>query len=402
MMTRLRRIFLAVSLSLTLVAPSLFAQDTGEQVKRRAALEKEIAQLQAQIKANSGRSANALSELALIRKQISNRRSLLDESDREIRVITDSITAARRRYNTLRAQLDTMTVYYQRLVKGAYRNRDAKTWYVYVFASDNLSQAARRYAYLRNLSSYMNVQAAKIKEAQTELEAQLEQLEGMKRRAESMRAAREKELEKLRGEEKKSDTLIANLKRDKTKYQKQLNTKRRQVEALNKEIERIIAAYVAENDSKSSKGGGKSAAAVNYELAAEFEANKGKLPWPADGPVVEKFGKHTHPVYTSIVMPFNNGIGIALGAGETVSVVFDGEVKRVILMPGYNKCVLVSHGNYFTFYCKLGTVKVKAGDKVRTGQAIGTVDTIDGQTQLHFQVWKGKTPQNPEGWLRKK
>lgn len=401
MMTRVRRIFLAVSLSLTLVATSLFAQDTGEQVKRRAALEKEIAQLQAQIKANSGRSANALNELALIRKQISNRRSLLDESDREIRVITDSITAARRRYNTLRAQLDTMTVYYQRLVKGAYRNRDAKTWYVYVFASDNLSQAARRYAYLRNLSSYMNVQAAKIKEAQAELEAQLEQLEGMKRRAESMRAAREKELEKLRGEEKKSDTLIANLKRDKTKYQKQLNTKRRQVEALNKEIERIIAAYVAENDSKSSKGGGKSAA-VNYELAAEFEANKGKLPWPADGPVVEKFGKHAHPVYTSIVMPFNNGIGIALDAGETVSAVFDGEVKRVILMPGYNKCVLVSHGNYFTFYCKLGTVKVKAGDKVRTGQAIGTVDTIDGQTQLHFQVWKGKTPQNPEGWLRKK
>lgn len=400
MMTRLRGILLALSLVLAL--PSLSAQDTGEQVKRRAVLEKEIAQLQAQIKANSGRSANALNELSLIRKQISNRRSLLDESDREIRVISDSIVAAQRRYNTLRAQLDTMTVYYQRLVKGAYRNRDAKTWYVYVLASDNLSQAARRYAYLRNLSVYMNGQAAKIKEAQVELASQLEQLAGMKRRAESMRAARAKELERLRGEEKKSDTLIANLKRDKTKYQKQLNTKRRQVEALNKEIERIIAAYVAESDPKSSKAGGKSSSPVNLELAAEFEANKGKLPWPADGPVVEKFGKHTHPVYTSIVMPFNNGIGIGLEAGETVSAVFDGEVKRVILMPGYNKCVLVSHGNYFTFYCKLGAVRVKAGDKVRTGQAIGTVDTIDGQTQLHFQVWKGKTPQNPESWLRKK
>ena len=43
---------------------------------------------------------------------------------------------------------------------------------------------------------------------------------------------------------------------------------------------------------------------------------------------------------------------------------------------------------------------VKKGDKVKTGQALGTVDTIGGETQLHFQIWSGKTPQNPEIWLR--
>ena len=79
---------------------------------------------------------------------------------------------------------------------------------------------------------------------------------------------------------------------------------------------------------------------------------------------------------------------------------FDGVVKNVIAMPGYNMCVLVQHGSYFTFYCKLGQVSVKSGDKVSTGQVIGIVDTIDGQTQLHFQIWKEKTPQNPEIWLR--
>lgn len=69
-------------------------------------------------------------------------------------------------------------------------------------------------------------------------------------------------------------------------------------------------------------------------------------------------------------------------------------------MPGYNKCVLVQHGNYFSFYCKLGNVNVKVGDKVKTGDTIGTVDTLDGSTQLHFEIWKGTTPQNPETWLR--
>ena len=46
-------------------------------------------------------------------------------------------------------------------------------------------------------------------------------------------------------------------------------------------------------------------------------------------------------------------------------------------------------------------VYVKAGDKVKTEQALGTVDTIDGETVFHFEIWDDNTvPQNPETWLR--
>lgn len=392
----LRRILVLVSaLCLCLFATG---QNTSEQESRKAQLEKEIAQIQKQLRENTSKSAGALNELTLIRKQISNRRTLVQESDREIRIISDSIRVAQGRYDALRARLDTMTVYYRKLIRGAYRNRDTRLWYVYVLSSGDVGQASRRYSYLKNMASQMNAQALKIKEMQASLEAELASLEAMKRRAESMRAERQRALDNLRKEEKRSDTLVANLKKDKTRYQKQLNSKRKQVEALNREIERIIAQYMEESRRKSS--GKQQASQVDYRLAAEFEANKGKLPWPADGPVVEKFGKHKHPVYTSLVMPFNNGIGISLSPGTEVQAVFDGEVRRVIVMPGYNRCVLVQHGSYFTFYCKLDEVSVKAGDKVKTGQSIGKVDTIDGQTRLHFQVWKEKTPQNPESWLR--
>ncbi len=396
-MSVLRRIFVLVpALCLCLFAAG---QNTKEQENRKAQLEKEIAQIQKQLRENTSKSASALNELTLIRKQISNRRTLVQESDREIRILSDSIRAAQGRYDALRSRLDTMTVYYRRLIRGAYRNRDTRLWYVYVLSSGDVGQASRRYSYLRNMAAQMNAQALKIKEMQSTLESELASLEAMKRRAESMRAERQSALDNLRKEEKRSDTLVANLKKDKTRYQKQLNSKRKQVEALNREIERIIAQYMEESSRKSSSGK-KQSSQVDYKLAAEFEANKGKLPWPADGPVVEKFGKHKHPVYTTLVMPFNNGIGISLSPGTEVQAVFDGEVRRVIVMPGYNRCVLVQHGNYFTFYCKLDAVSVKAGDKVKTGQSIGKVDTIDGQTQLHFQVWKEKTPQNPESWLR--
>ena len=394
-------IFLALFLLLA-VSVRASAQDTSLQESKRAALEKEIAQLEQQIAENVSRSSSALNDLTLIRRQVEARKALLAESEREIGRISDSIGVTSANIASLQARIDTLTLYFERLVRSAYRNRDARVWYVYILSSRNFGQATRRYSYLKNLSETMNGEAAEVKRMRAGLELQLSRLDSLKTEATQLRDERAAELARLRAEEERSDNLVSQLNRYRTRYQRQLATKRRQVEDLNREIERIIAEYMAAQEAKEKEAEktGRPAAAVDYKLAAEFESNKGRLPWPADGPVLEKFGRHNHPVYTNIVMPFNNGISIGLAKGSAVKAVFDGEVRNVIAMPGYNMCVLVQHGNFFSFYCKLGQVSVKAGDKVSTGKVIGIVDTIDGQTQLHFQIWKGKSPQNPEIWLR--
>ena len=394
-------IFLALFLLLA-VSVRASAQDTSLQESKRAALEKEIAQLEQQIAENVSRSSSALNDLTLIRRQVEARKALLAESEREIGRISDSIGVTSANIASLQARIDTLTLYFERLVRSAYRNRDARVWYVYILSSRNFGQATRRYSYLKNLSETMNVEAAEVKRMRAGLELELSRLDSLKTEATQLRDERAAELARLRAEEERSDNLVSQLNRYRTRYQRQLATKRRQVEDLNREIERIIAEYMAAQEAKEKEAekAGRPAAAVDYKLAAEFESNKGRLPWPADGPVLEKFGRHNHPVYTNIVMPFNNGISIGLAKGSAVKAVFDGEVRNVIAMPGYNMCVLVQHGNFFSFYCKLGQVSVKAGDKVSTGKVIGIVDTIDGQTQLHFQIWKEKSPQNPEIWLR--
>lgn len=399
-----KRILMTLALlAAACIAVPVCAQNTAQQETRKAALEKEIAQLERQLKENSTRSTNVLNELTLIRKKLSNRRELLADSEREIKVLTDSIQKAQRKADSLSARIETMGKDYARLLKGAYRNRDTQIWYIYLLASEDLGQAGRRYSYLKSLSAQMNDEGRRIKDAKARLDTTLTTLGRMRLRAEALRDQRQKEMDKLSGDEKRSDNIVAQLNRDKRKYQQQLNEKRRQVEALNKEIERIIAQYMAESEKKADQDDKASTPKpIDYKLAAQFEKNMGKLPWPCDGPVVESFGQHTHPVYSSIVMPFNNGINIGLSPGDEVRAVFDGEVRSIIVMPGYNKCVLVQHGSYFTFYCKLSEVYVKSYDKIKTGQLIGKVDTIDGQTQLHFQVWKERTPQDPQKWLRPK
>lgn len=376
-----------------------YSQNTRTQEARRARLQKEIAILDEQIRANSAKSANAMNRLTLISGKIESRKQLIAESDRVISEYSDSIRKKGLEIKAIQARLDTLSDHYGRLVRGAYVNRSPKIWYMYILASDNIGQAFRRYGYLRDLSKQMNVQASKIKDAQAELERESARLLSMRKSAESVKAQRVAEMDKLKAEESDSQRLVSQLKRNKKKYQQDISRKQREVDALNREIERIIREAT---DGKPGKGGSQTVTRkpIDYTLAKKFEANKGKLPWPADGPVVDHFGQRFHPVYTNLKLPFNNGVTVALPAGTEIKAVFDGVVKQIVVMPGYNKCVLVQHGNYFSFYCKLGTVSVKAGDKVKTGQVVGTVDTIGGETQLHFQIWSGRTPQNPETWLR--
>lgn len=378
-----------------------YSQNTRTQEARRARLQKEIAILDEQIRANSAKSANAMSRLTLISGKVDSRKRLIEESDREISEYSDSIARKEKEISVIKARLDTLSAHYARLVRGAYINRSPKVWYMYILASDNIGQAFRRYGYLRDLSRQMNVQASKIIDIREELEKESAKLTAMKRGAEAVRAQRVSEMNKLKAEEDEARSLVSQLKKNKRKYQSDLSRKQREVEALNREIERIIRS-ATEGTGKSGKGSSQTVTRkpIDYTLAKKFEANKGKLPWPADGPVVDHFGQRFHPVYTNLKLPFNNGVTIALPAGTEIKTVFDGVVKQIVVMPGYNKCVLVQHGNYFSFYCKLGTVSVKAGDKVKTGQVVGTVDTIGGETQLHFQIWSGRTPQNPETWLR--
>ena len=384
---------------LILAGPELRSQDIKSHEQRKARLEKDIELIDKQLADNKARSRSALSRLDLVRTQISNRKALVAESGRMIRKYSDEIYLSQLEINRLNARIDTLTVHYGKLVRSAYKNRDAKVWYMYILASDNLGQAFRRYSYFKNLSGEMRRQAERIRESRSELEARKTGLQKMKAEAEQVKAAREKELASLQNEEKESQELVSQLRRNRSRYEKELASKRKEINALNKEIERLIA----EAMKASGKGGGKGKdAAIDYALDAEFSKNKGKLPWPAEGVVVDHFGQHYHPVFTRVKLPFNNGVTIALDKGARVKAVFDGVVKQIVVMPGYNQCVLIQHGNWFSFYCKLQSTSVKAGDKVKAGQVIGVVDTINGDTQLHFQIWQKQTPQNPELWLRKR
>lgn len=396
----------AVKVTLTTVAllicqsvMVLHAQDTSAQEQKKERLEREIELINRQLSSTNSKSRSALATYDLVSKKVSNRQALLRESRRKERECADKIYLKQREINKLQESYDTLAAHYARLVLGAYKNRDARIWYMYILASDDLSQAYRRYGYFKSLASQIGEEARRMEDARAKLEAERDKLQKLRVEQKVVTQNTQKELGKLQSEQAESKALVGKLKKEKSKYQKELAAKRKQVEALDREIARLVREAM-KGGTASGAGKKTNKMVIDEKLAAEFSKNRGKLPWPADGPVVDAFGERYHPVYKNVKLPKNNGVGIALRPGTSVKCVFDGVVKQVLVMPGYNQCVLVQHGNYFTFYCKLKNVVVKSGQKVKTGQDIGTVDTINRETQLHFQIWKDTTPQNPESWLK--
>ncbi|MBR2227355.1 MAG: peptidoglycan DD-metalloendopeptidase family protein [Bacteroidales bacterium] len=399
------RRLIPIVLGLLLLGAAASAQDTRRQESRKAQLEKEIATINRQLKDNARSSSRALTDLSLVRRKISARQELIAESDREIHALDDSIRVRQKEIDRLQARHDTLTLYYNRLVRSAYKNRDSRIWYMYILSSENIGQAVRRFGYLKGLSKNMSDQARQIQETAAVLEVEKERLAGMRDEARALRSQRQADVDALRSEEGENASLVARLQKDRKKYQSDLQKKNREVEALNREIAEIIRKATAKPKSsggtgKSTGGGKTTSTAVDEKLSSSFAANKGRLPWPVEGSVIESYGQHYHPVYKNVKLPFNNGVTLAVARGTQAKAVFDGTVAQVVVIPGYNQCVLVQHGSYFTFYCKLKSVSVKAGQKVTTGQVLGTVDTISGEDQFHFQLWKERTPQNPENWLR--
>ena len=387
------RLLLPVLLLCSLCAVPLRAQDLSAKQQRKQKIEQEIRFLDKQLKNLSDKHRSTTEHLTLVQKKVSARKSLLNRIDGQIHELDAQIAEKKADIARTQAELDTLGGYYERLIYNAYKNRDTKVWFMYVLGSESVGQGYRRLTYFKNLSDAVGVQADRIRETRARLEQEQISLQESRRQLVALRGQREKEYKQLVSDQKQSQSLIKRIAKDQKKYRKDLAAKRKEVENLNRQIAKMVASTVAAD--KRAKD------MVDPTLSGEFAQNKGKLGWPVnEGVITDRFGVHYHPVYKNIRLPENNGITISTNAGAEVFSVFDGVVKQIVVIPGYNQCVLIQHGRYYTFYCKLAGVSVKPRQKVRTGESIGYL-TVDGNVSaIHFQIWDGTVKQDPEKWLK--
>ena len=288
----------------------------------------------------------------------------------------------------------------------AYKNQDAYSRLMFVFASKDFEQAFMRLKYMQQYNDYRHKQAEIIIKSKRNLDEKVQGLETQKSSQRVLLSSEQAEKSNLNSEKTEKEQVFSKLQVQEGKLKKDLEKKKKDADKLQQAIQRVIQKELekiqkeAETENKP-KPDKLLLTPESQQLSISFANNKNKLPWPVvKGIVSEHFGVHPHPLMPNIDIN-NNGIDITTSTGSLTRAVFDGDVKAVVNMPGSGKFILIRHGEYLTIYSNLKDVYVKVGDKVKTKDNIGSIlfDEDDSKTLLHFEIWKGQVKLDPESWL---
>jgi len=275
---------------------------------------------------------------------------------------------------------------------------------------------------MQQYSLFRQQQASKIIGVTRTLSSKLSYLEAQKREKLSLLKNKESEKLILFSEKEEQNYNINQLSQKEKMLLKTLRTNEQAVQTLQNAIERIIAEElkrVTETKRKTSTSSKITTTSLKAEnkntdyvysltsdeinLSNSFEKNKGRLPWPVEkGTITDYFGEQPHAELKGIMIK-NNGVNIETSQGANAKVIFDGAVTGIISIPSLNNVVIIRHGDFLTVYSNLKNVTIAKGDKVKTLQSLGTIQTdpTTNKTKIHFEIWKGKVLLNPSGWISK-
>lgn len=427
----MRYFCLSILLLFTLSVTAQNSSRVKELESQRKEALAEIEETDRLLKETTRTAKNSLKRLNLLSSQLLNRKKVLSLLNQEMEAIDRQIEATRKEIRDLEKELDIKKENYKKSIQSINKRRTSQDKLLFILSAENFAQSMRRMRYLREYGNWQKNQAAEIVQKQEEIKKKQEELQKTRSEKQALAQVREQERNKLQKEESSQKAEVQQLTKKQKELQAELRKKKEQAAALNRQIEKLIAEEVARaeeaarkaNQSKSataSKGekgepakdtekrvaetkGGYAMTQAEQKLSSNFANNRGKLPAPVNKKytIVASFGEQQHQELKNI-RTNNNGIDLQVPPGTDAQAVFDGEVTRVFVVPGYNNSVIVRHGNYLTVYSNLSQVYVKQGDKVSTRQALGRIftDTEDGNsTILHFQLWKERTKLNPAPWI---
>lgn len=369
-----------------------YAQSTEELEKKVSQLQSEIQTSQKLLQQTSQNREATVREIELLQAQIKKRQELVNTYKRQLDALNKEIKAYQKDITNLQGELEKNRREYADLLVISYRNRNNLNNLLFIFSSDDFNQAIRRIRYIKQFNSLLKQKMVDIETNKTDIKTRIERTEADKKRIEQLYAQQKKEVAALNNDMKALNKKIAQLKKKEKNIKAEIAKKKKETEALQAKIKKIIEEEIARR---------RADATIDTQLAASFEKNKGKLPWPvASGIVTKKYGNNPHPTQPKVVV-FNNGIDISTDQGANALCVFDGQVST-IFNTGSTNVVMVRHGTYFTLYANLDKVYVKSGDNVKTGSKLGLIHTgaTDNVTSLHFEVWNDKNNTNPESWLK--
>ncbi len=399
-----------------------FGQSSAQLKKELEKINADIAALNKELAATTREKILSQREVNALSRQLNLRENKITVINRELGNLSNQINENTKAINTLKAELEKMRKDYEKMIMFAFRNKNAYSKMMFIFASKDFNQAFKRVKYLQQFSDARKIKAAEIENTQKEIELKIARLETDRQTQTTLLKEQQKERDIIAKDRAAHASELKQLVKEERSVQSQLSKKQQERNRINAQIKAAIAREIAEERRKEeearrkaaeaeAKRTGKTVAEVEKatpkktdseilrstpeaaRLSADFKSNRGRLPWPvSQGNIVRGYGMEMIEG-----IPNNNpDIAIRTSTNASVKAIFDGEVVQAL--PGV---VVLKHGEYFSFYSNLASVSVRRGQKISRGQQIGTAgeDADLGYSVVNFGLSQGQKDFDPTPWI---
>jgi septal ring factor EnvC (AmiA/AmiB activator) len=381
---------------LFIVSAGVYGQSRADlEGKRNKALE-DIKYVDNLLKETSKEKKQGINAVKIIGNKLVLRESIISSMRQEIDLLKQRIELDTIAIDMMVSDLGVLKEDYRKAVLRSYKLEKGNPEIFYILSAKDFNQGYKRLKYLQQITKFRRRQAEIIQELKEQIEQTKERLENDLLRVSDLKNKEERQKEMLQGEQKKMNRMVQDLGNKERQLKKELEEKKR----IAREIEREIAKLIEAEKRRAVK---KEISPEQRLIGENFEENKGRLPWPVDkGIITSHFGVHKHPVLKYLTED-NIGIEITSSGKVYAKSIFKGEVAKVFAISGANMTVIIKHGKFMSVYANLVNVKVKAGEKVETGQVIGEVfsDPVNNNNSiLKFMIFESKYL-DPEQWIFK-
>jgi murein hydrolase activator len=404
------RVGAVILLVVMCLCPIAKTEEIQDKTKELTTIKKEIEEKRRKIKEAAKEEKSILSQISEMDKKLSGKEKEIvsigyeiNETDGDIKQLEFAVAEVKGRIASKRKEIEKRLVALYRLGGAGYLP--------VLFSAADAGDVRRRGRYLSAVIYSDRALFDSFAADLADLERSMEALKAEKGALVLLRENADKKTLDLLREKERRTAYLSGIREKKSSYEQALT----ELETAQKKLSVLIDQLLQERErkerearekaEKENKKANKTETVpvkehTSVPAGGYFDGLKGKLPRPAAGTVITKYGKGKDPKYDNPV--YNKGIEIKAPLGSPIISVADGQVVYSDYFTGYGNLVIIDHGDgYYTVYAHAETLTKKVGDKVKANEKIGTVgDTgsLKGPT-LYFEVRHHGNTADPEQWL---
>ncbi len=359
-------------------------------------LRKEINSLRLKIKKAESKENSAKNRISSIDQELALTNKLIQSLKREEAKTRNTIASLKDNITFNENELENLKARYETRIKNSYLNGRI-TDLERVLSSTTWRQAVYRAQYLKVISEIEKKITKKIEKLLIKISQQKIELEVTLRENLKLTRAKEKEIDSYRNMRISRQKELNRIRSDKKALASYVDEKEAGVIQLEKIIKKVL------EDKARFEREARIREQQSILKTKSFKALRGKLPWPAEGRVITKFGRQWNSKLKTTTE--NPGIDIKGQPGSGIKAVMGGVVTTITYIRGYGTTIIIDNGGgFYTVYSHVTNIQTSVDNQVRTGDVIaymGDSGSING-SKLHFEIWGKGQKLDPEKWLTKR